>query len=44
MKNKYNLGFISDEQIYEHVKNTVERYSDVIDLNKFNNILNEKKK
>ena len=39
MKNKYNLGFISDEQIYEHVKNTVERYSDVIDLNKFNSNL-----
>lgn len=39
MKNKYNLSFISDEQIYEHVKNTVERYSDVIDLNKFNSNL-----
>ncbi len=33
---KYNLGFISDEDIFEHVKDTVKRYSDKIDLKTFN--------
>lgn len=32
----YNLGFISDEDIYNHVKETVLRYSVSIDLNEFN--------
>ena len=32
----YNLGFISDEDIYNHVKETVQRYSVSIDLNEFN--------
>lgn len=32
----YNLGFISDENIYEHVKETVMRYSANIDLAAFN--------
>ncbi len=35
-KNRYNLGFISDEQIYEHVKNTVKHYKSMIDLEEFN--------
>ena len=29
----YNLGFISDEDIYEHVKNTVLQYRRSINLN-----------
>lgn len=33
---KYNLGFISDEAIYEHVKNTVEAYRREITLSQFN--------
>lgn len=33
---KYNLGFIADEQIYEHVKNTVLQYKTIIDLGEFN--------
>lgn len=33
---KYNLGFIADEQIYEHVKNTVLQYKTIIDLSEFN--------
>ena len=33
---KYNLGFISDEDIYEHVKMTVEAYRREITLNQFN--------
>lgn len=33
---KYNLGFISDEDIFKHVKATVKRYSDKIDLKAFN--------
>ncbi len=33
---KYNLGFISDENIYNHVRDTVLRYSTGIDLKKFN--------
>lgn len=32
----YNLGFISDEDIYNHVKETVQLYSVSIDLNEFN--------
>ncbi len=32
----YNLGFISDEKIYSHVKNTVEQYRTAIDLEEFN--------
>ena len=32
----YNLGFISDENIYKHVKETVMRYSASIDLEAFN--------
>ena len=32
----YNLGFISDEDIYQHVKATVERYRRSIDLKDFN--------
>lgn len=36
MKHKYNLGFISDEDIYEHVKTTVEAYRREITLNQFN--------
>jgi len=37
---RYNLGFMSDEQIYEHVKNTVLQYKTFIDLKEFNkNIL-----
>lgn len=33
---KYNLGFISDNDIYGHVKETVQRYSADIDLKEFN--------
>ena len=33
---EYNLGFISDENIYTHVRETVLRYSANIDLSKFN--------
>lgn len=36
MKNRYNLGFISDEAIYEHVKLTVESYRREITLSQFN--------
>ena len=32
----YNLGFISDEQIFSHVKETVEKYRYHIDLAEFN--------
>ena len=32
----YNLGFISDEDIYQHVKKTVEAYRREITLNQFN--------
>ena len=34
--NKYNLGFISDEDIYNHVKDTVLQYRRSIDLREFN--------
>ncbi|MDD7455418.1 MAG: Eco47II family restriction endonuclease [Bacteroidales bacterium] len=33
---EYNLGFISDEDIYAHVKNTVESYRHEITLGQFN--------
>lgn len=33
---KYNLGFISDHQIYEHIKKTVLLYKTIIDLDEFN--------
>lgn len=36
MSSKYQLGFISDEAIFEHVKTTVLKYRFNIDLNKFN--------
>lgn len=32
----YNLGFISNKEIYEHVKNTVESYRREITLSQFN--------
>lgn len=32
----YNLGFISNEHIYQHVKDTVEKYQSFIDLAEFN--------
>lgn len=32
----YNLGFISNQQIYDYVKDTVEKYVTFIDLKKFN--------
>jgi len=32
----YNLGFISDEDLFQHVKETVEKYRFKIDLKKFN--------
>jgi len=33
---KYNLGFISNENLFNHVKETVEKYRFKIDLKKFN--------
>ncbi len=33
---RYDLGFISDEEIYEHVKNTVKSYRREINLTRFN--------
>lgn len=36
MEHKYNLGFISDQDIYDHVKNTVESYRREITLEQFN--------
>ncbi len=33
---EYNLGFISDEDIFEHVRSTVEQYRKSIDLAQFN--------
>jgi len=32
----YNLGFISDEDLFSHIKETVEKYRFTIDLKKFN--------
>ena len=37
--NKYNLGFISDENLFNHVKDTVSKYSFEMDLKKFNSNL-----
>lgn len=37
MIHQYNLGFISDKDIYEHVKKTVEAYRREITLDQFNN-------
>lgn len=34
--NKYNLGFISDIDIYNHVKDTVLQYRRSINLKEFN--------
>ena len=36
---KYNLGFISEEKIFNHVKSTVEKYRFDINLNSFNSNL-----
>ncbi|MDB3870142.1 Eco47II family restriction endonuclease [Candidatus Thioglobus sp.] len=33
---KYNLGFISDENLYKHTKGTVEKFRFQVDLAKFN--------
>ena len=33
---RYNLGFVSDEDIFNHVRETVQRYSANIDLKEFN--------
>ena len=33
---KYNLGFVTDEQIFSHVKETVEKYRYHINLAEFN--------
>lgn len=33
---KYNLGFVSDEQIFNHVKETVQKYRYKINLSSFN--------
>lgn len=35
-RRNYNLGFISDDRIYEHIKNTVLKYKTAIDLEEFN--------
>jgi hypothetical protein len=32
----YNLGFISDQDLFNHVQETVMKYRFVIDLKKFN--------
>lgn len=36
MKTKYNLGFISDDDIFRHVKDTVTLYRTTINLKQFN--------
>lgn len=36
MRHQYNLGFISDEVIFNHVLNTVKKFRDHIDLKEFN--------
>jgi len=36
MVRRYNLGFISNRDLFDHVKNTVEKYRFQIDLKKFN--------
>jgi len=37
--NRYNLSFIRDEDLFNHVKETIEQYSFKMDLKKFNNNL-----
>ncbi len=37
---RYNLGFISDEDLFFHIKDTVNKYRFKIDLKKFNKNLN----
>jgi len=32
----YNLGYISDRELFEHVKETVQKYRFKIDLKRFN--------
>lgn len=39
MRHSYNLGFISDEKIYKHIKDTVLQYKTFIDLHEFNSNL-----
>lgn len=36
MRHGYNLGFVSDEAVYDHVRHTVELYRTMIDLQHFN--------
>ena len=36
MKKSYNLGYISDEDIFNHVKSTVLQYRRSINLKEFN--------
>jgi len=36
---EYNLGFISNENLYNHVKETIENYSFSMNLKKFNSNL-----
>ena len=36
MRHKYNLGFVTDEALYDHVKSTVQNYRLNINLNEFN--------
>lgn len=36
MRSSYHLGFISDEHIYNHVKETIQKYRFDIDLERFN--------
>ena len=33
---QYNLGFITDQNLFNHVKETVNKYRLVIDLKEFN--------
>jgi len=37
--NQYNLSFIYDEDLFNHVKETIEQYSLKMDLKKFNSNL-----
>lgn len=36
MRNTFKLGFISDEDLYLHVKNTIQSYRFTVDLDEFN--------
>ncbi|TOF56378.1 Eco47II family restriction endonuclease, partial [Vibrio parahaemolyticus] len=36
MSETYGLGFITDEQLFEHVKDTVQKYRFKINLSQFN--------